>query len=374
MFPRERFLTALDLREPDRVPHFENAYNEASIIGIAKHFTDKLPPVKPAADMTPDELFMISEAFALFTEELDIDGVFARAFERGEELGNGYFKDAWGITFKRNPHGMGFPMDGPIKSMADLKSYRPPQVDPDVDFMMLNIMKARFEGKRAVVFCSNDCFVTGWELRGGLEHLLVDYLENAELAHGIARISTDYYKELFAGALDAGADAVLFGSDLAFNTNTLMSPAQFDEFIAPYLKELVDVVHGRGSKVIKHSDGNLWPILDRLIQIGFDGIHPIQPQCMDLKEVKDHCGDRVCLLGNIDCIELLPSGSEEEVREAVRQAIEVAAPGGGYILSSSNSIHPGCKPENYIVMVRATHKYGTYPISVPGIIDRKSVV
>ncbi len=363
MLPKERFLTALGLGEPDRVPHFENAYNEASIIGIGKHFTDRLPEVKPAAEMSPEELMMITDAFALFIEELDIEGVFARVFERGEELGDGYFRDAWGITFKRNPHGMGFPVDGPVKSMADLKAYRPPEVDPDVDFIMLNMMKSKVEGKRAIVFCSNDCFVTGWELRGGLEHLLIDYLENGELAHGIARVATDYYKELFVEALNAGADAVLFGSDLAFNSNTLMSPAQFDEFIAPYLEELVDTVHERGAKVIKHSDGNLWPILDRLIEIGFDGIHPFQPQCMDIKEAKDHCGDRVCLLGNIDCIDLLPSGTEEEVEEAVRQTIKDAAPGGGYILSSSNSIHPDCKPENYIAMVKATRKYGAYPIS-----------
>jgi uroporphyrinogen decarboxylase len=364
MLPRERLLAALDLKEPDRVPHFENAYNEASIIGIAKHFTDRLPPVKPAAEMSPEELMMISDAFALFIDELDIDGVFARVFERGEELGDGYFRDAWGITFKRNPHGQGYPMDGPVKSMTDLKSYRPPKIDPDVDFIMLNMMKSRFEGRRAVVFCSNDCFVTSWELRGGLEHLLVDYLENADLVHGITRVSTDFYKELFTEAIAAGADAILLGSDLAFNSNTLMSPAQFDEFIAPYLRELVDVVHEAGVKAIKHSDGNLWPILDRLIEIGFDGIHPIQPQCMDLKKVKDHCGDKVCLLGNIDCIELLPSGTEEEVEEAVKHAIKVAAPGGSYILGSSNSIHPGCKPENYIAMVKATHKYGNYPISL----------
>lgn len=364
MLPRERLLAALDLREPDRVPHFENAYNEASIIGIARHFTDRLPPVKPAADMTPEELMMISDAFALFIEELDIDGVFARVFERGEELGGGCFRDAWGIVFRRNPHGLGFPMDGPIKSAADLKTYRLPKINPDVDFLMLDLVKSKFEGRRAVVFCSNDCFVTSWELRGGLDHLLIDYLENGDLAHGIARVSTDYYKELFAEAVGRGADAVLLGSDLAFNVNTMMSPAQFDEFIAPYLKELVDVVHERGAKVIKHSDGNLWPILDRLIELGFDGIHPIQPQCMDLKQVKDYCGDRVCLLGNIDCIELLPSGAEAEVEQAVKEAIRVAAPGGGYILSSSNSIHPGCKPENYIVMVKATHKYGAYPISL----------
>ena len=364
MLPRDRIMTALNCEQPDRVPHFEQAYNEASIIGIARHFTDRLPAVKPAADMTPEELMMITDAFMLFIEELDIDGVFSRAFEQGEELGGGCFRDNWGIVFKRNPHGLGFPMEGPIQSLSDLKSYKPPKVDPDVDLMMLNMMKSRFEGKRAVIFSSSDVFVTSWELRGGLERLLIDYMDNAELAHGVARLTTDYYKEIAVEAVRMGADAVIFGGDLAFNTNTLMSPAQFDEFIAPYLKELVDVVHQEGGKAIKHTDGNVLPIFDELIELGFDGIHPIQPQCMDIKEVKEQFGDRVCLLGNIDCIDLLPSGTEEEVEEAVRQTIRDAAPGGGYIICSSNTVHPGCKPENYIAMVKATHKHGNYPISL----------
>jgi uroporphyrinogen decarboxylase len=364
MLPRERFMTALNVEQPDRVPHFEQAYNEASIIGIARHFTDRLPEVKPAALMAPEELLMITDAFALVMDELDIDGVFSRSFERGEELGNDYFRDAWGILFKRNPNGLGFPMEGPIGSLADLKSYKPPIVDPDIDLMMLNLTLDRFKENRAIVFCTNDFFVTSWELRGGIEHLLIDYLENAELAHGLARLSTDYYKELVIEALNAGADAIVFGSDLAFNANTLMSPAQFDEFIAPYLRELVEAVHQNGGKAIKHSDGNLWRILDRLVDIGFDGIHPIQPQCMNIREVKEHCGDKVCLLGNIDCIDILPSGTEADVEEAVKQAIRDAGPGGGYILCSSNTIHPGCKPENYIAMVHATHKYGRYPIAL----------
>ena len=68
---------------------------------------------------------------------------------------------------------------------------------------------------------------------------------------------------------------------------------------------------------------------------------------------------RACVLGNIDCRNLLPYGTQEEVERAVKETIEQAAPGGGYVLSSSNSIHPGCKPENYLAMVRAAHKYGT---------------
>jgi len=98
----------------------------------------------------------------------------------------------------------------------------------------------------------------------------------------------------------------------------------------------VDRAHALGLKVIRHSDGNLWSIMDILIDTGYDGLNPLEPQAgMDLKKVKDAHGDTICLLGNIDCKELLPSGTTAEVEDAVKQAIDVAAAGGGYIVCSS---------------------------------------
>jgi uroporphyrinogen decarboxylase len=330
-------------------------------VGIARHFTDELPPDKAAADMEPEELLMIFNALGLIIEELDVDGLTARVIERGEELGDGYFKDSWGVTYKRNPFGLAFPMEGPIKSASDLKGFKPPEFDPDSDLMMLNMVKARFDGKKAIVFSTHDCFRLSWGLRGNIEALLIDYIDNPQLAHDLARMSTDYHKQVVAAVAEAGADAVVFEDDIAFNSNTLMSPTHFDEFIGPYLKELVDFAHEKGIRAIKHSDGNLWPVLDRLADMGLDGLHPLQPEGgMELKDIKERIGDKVCLLGNINCGDLLSSGTEEEVEQAVKKAIDDAAPGGGYILTSSNTIHPGCKPENYIAMVRATHKYGKY--------------
>ena len=71
-------------------------------------------------------------------------------------------------------------------------------------------------------------------------------------------------------------------------------------------------------------------------------------------------GKKTCIIGNIDCQELLPEGTPDEVERAVRETLEIASPGGSYIISSSNSIHPGVIPENYIAMVEAVHKYGEY--------------
>jgi uroporphyrinogen decarboxylase len=81
---------------------------------------------------------------------------------------------------------------------------------------------------------------------------------------------------------------------------------------------------------------------------------------MDIGEVKNHLGKKACIIGNIDCQELLPDGTPDEVDKVVKENIEIASPGGGYIISSSNSIHPGVKPENYVAMVEAVHKYGEY--------------
>jgi uroporphyrinogen decarboxylase len=124
---------------------------------------------------------------------------------------------------------------------------------------------------------------------------------------------------------------------------------------------LVERAHAAGLKVVRHSDGNLWPLLDILLDTGYDGLNPLEPQAgMDLKKVKAYCGDRLCLLGNIDCIDLLPNGSPAEVDAAVRRAITDAAAGGGLIICSSNSLHPGVAPENCIAMFEATLKYGRY--------------
>ena len=140
----------------------------------------------------------------------------------------------------------------------------------------------------------------------------------------------------------------------------LMSPGHFREFIKPYHREIVEHTHRKGLKIVKHSDGNMWPVLDDIVEVGFDGFHPVQPQCMDIAEVKRHLAGKACVIGNIDCRELLPFGTEEEVDRVVKETIEKAASGGGYIISSSNTIHPACKAENYIAMVRAAHRYGGY--------------
>jgi uroporphyrinogen decarboxylase len=104
-----------------------------------------------------------------------------------------------------------------------------------------------------------------------------------------------------------------------------------------------------------------------MVGTGIDCINPLEPVAnMDVAEVKQKYGGRIAIMGNIDCGDLLCNGSEEDVEAAVKECIRKGAPGGGLIISSSNSIHSGVDPRNYEVMIRTAKKYGKYPLQVEG--------
>jgi uroporphyrinogen decarboxylase len=358
---KERFLTALSGGEPDRVPVWELAFNEESIIKLGRLFTDDVPPVKLLHQMTLEEKLRMMELLYMVARRLELDGLTSiHLFERNP-IDDKHVRDGWGRVLYVDREGDAIPVEGPVSGPSDLRQLKP--IHPrDNDFLMLMLSLDKLGGDVAHVFHMTGPFRESWAMMGGMQKLLYYYAEDPAFVKGLARICTDYILETIDRAIGLGADAIALVSDLAHNYSTMMSPAHYEEYLLPYHKEITDFVHKRGLKVFKHSDGKLWRIMDRMAEAGFDGMHPIQPQCMDMAEAKAKYGKRFCLLGNIDCEQLLPFGSEEEVEEAVKEAIAAAAPGGGYIISSSNTIHPGCKAENYVALVRAARKYGKYPL------------
>ncbi len=358
---KERIKVALDRGQPDAVPIWEMAFNESSIIGIAKHFTDEanLPEVKLLMDMTGEEKLKLIGGGITLIRELDLDGMTAVSLAPRERADEKHMRDANGVIYHLSQVGEPYPVDGPIKEPGDLKGFkmRKPQ---DLDFLMLDVFKSSLEG-RSVAWHMPATFKLSWTLCGSMERFLMQYILDPRFAHDLARVTTDHCMDMVEMAFKKGADWIVMEGDLAHNPGPLMSPAHYDEFIGPYHKELCDRAHECGGKMVKHSDGNLTPLIPGLLNAGFDGIHPIQPQCMDIGETKRNFGHRACILGNIDCSFLLVFGTPDEVRQSVKETIAAAAPGGGYIISSSNSIHPGCKPENYLAMVEAARKYGRYP-------------
>lgn len=359
----ERMMKAFSLEEPDRVPVWEMAFNEESIIKLGRFFTDDLPPLKSAQKMTMEEKLKLLATLFTVVRELELDGISAITLLGTEPVDSEHVRDGWGRVLRISEEGEDTAVGGPVSGPEDLENLKPyhPQQS---DLIMLMAAKGNFGDDIAQVVVQPGPFRESWTYLGSMEKLLYYYMKDPAFIHALARVATDYILEVADMAIDLGADIIALDGDLAFSQTTIMSPPQYEEFILPYHQEITAQVHRRGKLIFKHSDGNMSPIMDGIAEAGFDGFHPVQPQCMDIGEVKSRYGDRLCILGNIDCTYLLPFGTEEEVEQVVRDTIEVAAPGGGYVIASSNSIHPGVKSENYIAMVRAARKYGNYPITV----------
>lgn len=247
-----------------------------------------------------------------------------------------------------------------IKNISDLKKFEFP--DPNSSHRLSGLKKAieMFKGKKAIVSFLRDGWSEARDLHGYTQ-TLIDLIDNPKLIKGIIEKAVDYYSELGKISAKMGADIAFSGDDIAGKNGLLMSPAKFKEIIYPALKRLYKNWHSYGLYVIKHSDGNLYSIMDLLIDTGLDCLHPIDPIAgMSLEKVKKEYGNKICIMGNVNCAGNLVFGTKEDVIEEVRNCIKIAAPGGGYILSSSNSIPKSVKSENYIAMVKAVKKFGRY--------------
>ena len=252
------------------------------------------------------------------------------------------------------------PIRGPIQSLADARAYTPPDPDHPDRLGKLPDLVRRYKGRRAILFHHRAAFMWSAYLRG-IENLLMDLLAEPELAEIVLDKVLECNLRIVRRAIRAGAEVIILGDDYAGNHGPMMSPAVFASFLLPRLRKMIDMIHEEGAFCIKHSDGNLYPLLQMIVSAGPDGLNPIEPVAgMELRRVKQMIGDRICLVGNIDCAHLLPHGTAEQVREAVRTAIADAAAGGGYMLSSSNSIHSSCHAANFVAMIRAAHEFGGY--------------
>lgn len=157
-----------------------------------------------------------------------------------------------------------------------------------------------------------------------------------------------------------GLDGFALCSDYCFNTGPFLSPRQFREFITPYLKQLIQGYRELGFYTIKHTDGNIMPIIDQLLEANPHALHSLDPQGdVDIAEVKRLYGDQVCLIGNVNC-GMLDTGTDEEVIESARYALQHGMPGGGYIFSTSNCIYTGMRLSRYELMLDVWRKEGNY--------------
>ncbi len=160
--------------------------------------------------------------------------------------------------------------------------------------------------------------------------------------------------------IDAGAGVMYNCSDYCFNTGPFLSPAQFEIFIYPFLKMQTAALRKAGAFVIKHTDGNIAPIMDMLLDCNPHCIHSVDPLAgMDIAVVKKQTLGRCALMGNVDST-LLQQGDRQGILRSAKYALENGMPGGGYIFSTCNSVFKEIRLEDYLLMLRARREYGKY--------------
>jgi len=214
-----------------------------------------------------------------------------------------------------------------------------------------------------IVALSGKIFTVTWMLMG-LENFCVSLVTNPKLIEKIFEKVANIQFEALKKIIKIPNVAVVWAvDDLAFGTGPIINPKQLRQYVFPWYKEIGRVCHENGLYFFFHSDGVVWEILEDLIELGIDALHPIDPTCLDIEEVKRKVGNRITLIGNISN-ELLMEGKPEEVTELVKKRIKALAPGGGYMLGSGNSVPEWAKLENYKAMIEAAKQYGQYPINV----------
>jgi uroporphyrinogen decarboxylase len=185
----------------------------------------------------------------------------------------------------------------------------------------------------------------------GMENALVDLHLRPDWMHFLCQTFTDFYVEDYVRAFHHSGgriDIFLVISDLGSQNSPLISLSMFEEFVVPYLKALVDCIHGLGAYVMFHSCGYILPFVERLIEIGVDVLDPIQPvsASMSPERLKEQFSGRVCFHGGIDIQDLLPNGTRDQVKSGISRYLDVFGQDGGYICAPAHLFQPDIPPQN----------------------------
>ncbi|HQM39484.1 MAG TPA: uroporphyrinogen decarboxylase family protein [Clostridia bacterium] len=336
MTGKERIQAVFDRKIPDHVPTFEwDIYK-----GVMKSISDTTDACE----------------FVLIN---DIDGIAIWQDRRIKRIDDRSFIDEFRVIRAYSdeyPSALAYP----VNSASDLASYKMPDADDQAIYATLQHAIDILGKEKAVIGRVRDVFSLPRDLLG-FENCLMDFIIEPDLVSEIMEMSIEYSLKVAKNMKSMGIGIIGCLDDIADSKGLFMGPELYKKQVLPYFKKFITGCHLLGLKVIKHSDGNLNPILDDLINSGIDGLDPIDPMgMMDIKSIKHKYGNNLVLKGNIDCVWTLVSGTKEQVEKDIIKCLNEGMPEGSFIISSSNSIHKSVNPENYAHMLHCIKKYGAY--------------
>jgi len=347
MTGRERVLVALRRQQPDRVPYLESVIEEAvglDLLGIPR------PPKTTKTQPDDDDpvsvgAFLKSEYYRPqeLAENVGLDGIGTFCFPKM-------------ATTQQESAGRKMVSGGTIRTRADLAHIHLPDPDDPALYEPHRRFIAENRSSGRALFCffsmGSDPVVLGM----GLQAFALALYDDRSLVDELFDIYSDWSVRVAQHLNVLGFDFLWLADDIAFKTGPFVSPRVFRTLVLPRFRRVVEQVT---LPWIFHSDGNVLPILDDLLTLGMSGLHPCEPDAMDLGKLKRRYGKALCLCGGIS-VDALGRGTPEQVDGLVREAIQAAAAGGGYICGSSNSVPDYCRAENVRAMAQAIRKYGCY--------------
>lgn len=350
MTSKERVMTTIMHREPDRVPLYSFAIDPKFIKAFGEG-----NPLKAFESLHLDS-FPIRVQY--WCQGLPTGASLVTEIPEEEQTAGGAFGGWNGIDEFGRIWMKGSYIGGALKTWKDIDEYIPPlKLEDRTPPEMVRRNKDLYPNK---AFCLN--FHTGpfglTMESMGFEHFFYSLYDDRDLVEEVISRRTRWFIEVCKYVEGLGADFLVMGDDVAYKGKTFVSPKDFRELAIPHYRKIVDSMK---VPVLWHSDGFVEPLIDLAIEAGVKGLHAIEPVAgNDLGRIKKRYGDQLILIGNVDCVEILTQTDLELVRKEVDRCMRQAKKGGGYMIAESNSLHASCTLEAVKEMYRYALEVGKY--------------
>jgi len=354
MKPKERFICALKGGTPDIIPLFDFLFSKKlfkEVLGYEVKGYDNLEALKLAEALGHDGLFVMPGLPKNYKLNFISDCKFI---------------DEWGTTYKINDASWpaSAPVNYSIKDKADLRNFKIP--DPTEESRYYSIIEAIENNKKSIAIMgslSGPLTLSGVVI--GIERLSIKAIDDINFIKELFFITTEYALKQISILKKIGVDAILVADDLGYDSSTFFSPIWYEKYLFPYFKQLTSEIKRNNLPILLHCDGNINSILSSLIELGFDGLNPIERKAnMSLKNIKKKYGNKICLVGNVDSSNTLVFGKEEDVKNETLECIRDGGQNGAYILASDHSFHDDIPKENIFKMIDVRNRFGKYPIEL----------
>lgn len=380
MTSRQRVITTLEHREPDRVP-FDCTFSYGGYLRLKDYLG-----LETTKEVYPSNSWLSVGSPIELLEEMNIDlcyiGLSRPSNSPVFEYGMDSFTDEWGVDYRKIEHSSGLYYDFSNQilgdaTVKDLEDFPwPDPYSPELTDGLESKCRDLYENTDFALVgkFTNSIFERAFFMRG-FEQMLMDVVINPEFATALMEKLVDIAVARLEVGLKAAGKYIqvvrLAGDDMGHQTGPLISPNSFRQVVKPCFARLYHsartIAHKYNPeiKLMAHTDGDVYPIIPDYIEMGLDVLNPVQPFVADMEhdKLKKEFGDRLSFHAGIDIQKVMPFGTTKEVKTEAINAMKDLGPGGGYILAPTHYLQPDVPPENIIALRDAVMEFGKYPLS-----------